>query len=268
MQKNLTLPYCGELVRSADFDRFLMSLFVPKSVRDDVWAILAFNCEIAKTRSVVSETTLGLIRLQWWRDEIRRIYDGAPVTAHEVLKPLSEAIIKYKLPWEEFETLIHAREFDLEDVLPGNLEGLMNYADFTNTPLLKLIVRVLGYDPETLPLQPIGINAGLSHVMMNSAHYARTARCMLPEDLMQIHGVSREDFYNGNKPEEFSKIIGVICDAKVEGIELKLPFLKAVYAVSMMEFKKIKRLKYNVFSPKMINPIPFKVLRLWLSVKF
>ena len=118
------LSFCGSLVKAYDPDRFLLTMFVPEQVRDPsspaattrreaLWALFAFNHEIAKTRAVVSEPQLGRIRLQWWRDEIERIYSGSVVPEHEVLKPLAAAIRAHDLPREDFETLITAREADL-----------------------------------------------------------------------------------------------------------------------------------------------------------
>lgn len=142
--KKLQLSYCGEIVREYDADRFLVTMLMPAEKREALWALFAFNYEIAKTREVVSDTTLGLIRLQWWRDSLTVIYDGSLVSSHEILAPLTAAIKQYDLPHELFETLLYAREFDLEDVVPETLEGLEKYADVTTTPLNKLALLIMG----------------------------------------------------------------------------------------------------------------------------
>ena len=69
-----TLSYCGQVVRDQDRDRFLLSLFAPADRREALWALFAFNHEIAKTREVVTEMQLGLIRLQWWREQVTNIF--------------------------------------------------------------------------------------------------------------------------------------------------------------------------------------------------
>ncbi|MCW5749333.1 MAG: squalene/phytoene synthase family protein, partial [Alphaproteobacteria bacterium] len=55
---------CGQQVRAADRERFLCSLFAAEPARGDLWALLAFNVEIARTRETVSAPPLGEIRLQ------------------------------------------------------------------------------------------------------------------------------------------------------------------------------------------------------------
>src|SRR5688572_600358 len=137
-----SLSYCGQHVRGNDPDRFLLSMFAPPERREALWALFAFNHEIAKTREVVSETQLGLIRLQWWRDAITKIYEGGDVPEHEILKVLAPAILEHNLSRDHFNTLVYAREFDLENVCPANMDGLLSYADFTSTPLMNLALKI------------------------------------------------------------------------------------------------------------------------------
>ena len=108
VKKHMTLTYCGNIVRQQDSDRFLLSLFAPAKHRAALWTLYAFNHEIAKTREIVSDTTIGLIRLQWWRDAIKEIYEGSKPRQHEVVTPLADVIKQYDLPRDLFDlSLIH-----------------------------------------------------------------------------------------------------------------------------------------------------------------
>src|SRR5579871_3364824 len=66
----LHMSYCEDTVRRYDRDRYRLALSQRPDRRPALFALFAFNHEIAKTREVVSDPTLGLIRLQWWRDAI------------------------------------------------------------------------------------------------------------------------------------------------------------------------------------------------------
>src|SRR3954468_2749488 len=57
-------------VRMADRDRFLASLFAPEPERRGLLALLAFDNELARTRSVTREPMLARIRLEWWREAV------------------------------------------------------------------------------------------------------------------------------------------------------------------------------------------------------
>src|SRR5262249_7298828 len=60
--------HCEGRLRAADKDRFLTTLFAPAEHRDALFALYAFNVEIARVREVVREPVAGEIRLQWWHD--------------------------------------------------------------------------------------------------------------------------------------------------------------------------------------------------------
>jgi len=60
--------YCEDQVRASDKDRFLATLFAPADKRGPLFALYAFNLEIAGVRDRVREPMAGEIRLQWWRD--------------------------------------------------------------------------------------------------------------------------------------------------------------------------------------------------------
>ena len=62
--------YCAELVRTADRDRFLSSLFAPAEHRAALHALYAFNVEVARVREVAREPLPGEIRLQWWSEVV------------------------------------------------------------------------------------------------------------------------------------------------------------------------------------------------------
>src|SRR5437660_6126907 len=80
------------LVRRHDRDRFQTVLFAPAGRREALFALYAFNYEIARVREAVSEPMLGQIRLQWWREAITAIFAGEAPRQHEVVLPLSAAI--------------------------------------------------------------------------------------------------------------------------------------------------------------------------------
>jgi phytoene synthase len=268
---NSELSYCGQLVRAHDPDRFLLSMFSPAGSREDLWALFAFNYEIAKTREVVTETQLGLIRLQWWRDAIAGVYPPSSedygamcpvVQGHEVLKALARVIARYDLPKEEFETLIYAREFDLEDVLPGNVEGLLNYAEFTSAPLMRLAVRVLGGDVNIEPVGAVAVNFALAGILRSVPFLGSSRRCLLPEDLLKRAGQRMDHLYEGKIVDGFPEIIREVADQRVEGLKPQNGFLRRADRLSRMYFKQLKKHNYNVFDPRLQLPPPFKVLRL------
>ena len=79
--------HCEALVRAQDKDRFLASLFAPSPSRRHLFALYAFNLEMARVRVVVREPMAGAIRLQWWREALLGERPGEAVAS-----PIAAAI--------------------------------------------------------------------------------------------------------------------------------------------------------------------------------
>src|ERR1700748_2872413 len=80
------------LVRRHDSDRYQTALFAPAARREALFALYAFNYEIARVRETVTQPVLGHIRLQWWRANIAAAFAGGPVRHHPVAEALSIVI--------------------------------------------------------------------------------------------------------------------------------------------------------------------------------
>jgi phytoene/squalene synthetase len=62
--------YCEALVRDADRDRFLATLFAPAAQRADLLTLYAFDIETTAVAHRVRDPVAGEIRLQWWHDAL------------------------------------------------------------------------------------------------------------------------------------------------------------------------------------------------------
>ena len=181
---------CAELVRQQDSDRYLTALFAPPERREDLFALYAFNAEVARGREAVSEPMLGHIRLQWWRESVEGIYAGRP-RRHEVVTPLARAVRDCGLTRAHFDRLIDAREADLLPDPPESLAALEAYAESTSSTLVWLALEALGVrDTESREAgRRLGIAWSMIGLLRALPFHAKSARCYLPADLMAETGV-------------------------------------------------------------------------------
>ena len=245
MPKKESDDYIKEELQKTDSDRYLISLFSPKERQEALWSLFLFNHEISKTRFVVTETQLGLIRLQWWRDEIAKLYSGEGAPDHPVLQGLEVIIRDYGLPQALFNNMIFAREFDLEDVSPQGMEGLINYADLTTTPLNKLALQIEGSDPAEEEIQKISVRYALVKLFLHIPAYQQQRLTIIPKSLyedVQNYLINREK------------------------ITLQSPILKAQNALTKLYVKQLKQVHFDANDPKLTKPPLFKELRVALSV--
>ncbi len=109
--------YVLDLVRRADRDRFLGALFAPEPARTDLLALLAFDHELARTRTVTREPMLARIRLEWWREAVGEAAGAGKPRAQPIVESLSETVRRHRLPAEDVIALIDAREEEIEGPL-------------------------------------------------------------------------------------------------------------------------------------------------------
>jgi NADH dehydrogenase [ubiquinone] 1 alpha subcomplex assembly factor 6 len=184
------------LVQRHDRDRFQTVLFAPVARREALFALYAFNYEIARVRERVTHPTLGRIRLEWWREAVAAAFDGGPVRHHVVVEPLTAAIREYRPTRGLFDRLIDTRESDLDDEPPASLEALEDYAEGTSGRLVCLALEFLGAGdpPATVAGCHVGIAYALAGLLRAMPHLAHTGRRFIPTDIAARTGLDDADY--------------------------------------------------------------------------
>jgi len=129
--------YVLDIVRGADRERFLGALFAPEPQRSGLLSLLAFDHELARTRSVTREPMLARIRLEWWREAIAEAAGAGKPRAQPIVESLSETVRRHGLQREALVRLIDAREEEIEGPLDVMTAG---------HALADLELAVLGVD--------------------------------------------------------------------------------------------------------------------------
>src|SRR5580704_2424618 len=168
--------YCEQLVREADKDRFLASLFAPADRRSALLALYAFNVEVARVRELVHEALAGEVRLQWWRDALK-VQAHGEVRANPVADALLDTITRFKLPIALLDRLIEARTFDLYD------DPMRSVPDLDVTAVHA------------------GIAYAIAGLLRAFPIHAARGQLYIPADLLERHAVRREDIFAGKASE-------------------------------------------------------------------
>lgn len=211
-----TLSYCGDLVYREDRDRFLSAMTAPAGKREALMALYAFNHEVSKTAGVVSETMLGQIRLQWWREAIDECYAGKP-RRHAVVTALADAVQQAGPSRDLFEEIIDGRERDLEFDPPQGVEDLEAYAAATSGGLSLLALEIClgrderGSDFDRNAARQIGTAWAMIGLMRALPFHMRARRGMLPRKLAAEYGVSGNDLAEGRNVPGLSRAVAEVC---------------------------------------------------------
>lgn len=191
--------YCEALVRDGDPDRYYATLFAPFGKRPALFALYAFNLEIARVREAVSDPLLGDIRLQWWRDALQGEARG-DVKANPIAAALDETIVRFRLPRAALVNVIDARVFDLYDDPMPTIADLEGYCGETSSALIRLASLILADGGEPGGADATG-HAGVAYAFAGLIRvfpwHARRGQVYLPADVLGRHGVTREDVVTG-----------------------------------------------------------------------
>jgi NADH dehydrogenase [ubiquinone] 1 alpha subcomplex assembly factor 6 len=183
-------------VRRHDRDRFQTALFAPARSRESLFALYAFNYEIARVRETVTEPVLGQIRLQWWRESIAAAFDGGSVRHHIVVEALTAVIRACALTRAHFDRLVDAREGDLGEMPWASLAALEDYAEATSARLVYLALESLGVREPAANKAAfhIGTAYALAGLLRAMPFQARAGRLIIPSDIAEQTQLDTNDY--------------------------------------------------------------------------
>ena len=196
----------AEAVRTRDRDRYVADLFAPEPARKHLFALHAFNAEVARVRDVVSDPALGEIRLQWWRDAIAQGDGGG----NPIATALTDTIARFSLPRQAFDQLIDARLFDLYNDPMPTLNDLEGYAGETSSSLFQLAAIVLAgrQDPGTATAAGhAGVAYAIAGLMRALPRHAARRQCYVPEAMIVSRSVDKEAMFAGDATPELRRLL-------------------------------------------------------------
>jgi phytoene synthase len=201
-----------EAVRTADPDRYLSALYAPEDKRDALFALYAFNAEIAGVRDRIREALPGEVRLQWWRDVIDA-GTGEGAAGHPLAETLVAMVAAHKLPRQAFDNYLEARIFDLyDDPMPSRTD-LEGYCGETASALIQLAALVLDADQAPHFAELAG-HAGCAQaiaglLLLLPRHRAR-GQCFVPADILAAAGTSPEEFLAGDGGSSAGRVVAAM----------------------------------------------------------
>ncbi len=202
--------HCADLVRTHDRDRYLCDLFAPAHDRRHLFALHAFDIEIARIRDAVSDPTLGEIRIQWWRDALATDPGGHPVAT-----ALRASIRDRHLPERTIDAYLSARVADLYDDPIPDMTTLEGYAGETAGAILQLSALALDPIRASLAVDASGHGGVAMTIVTMLRRLAREparAQAFLPVDLIAGHDVNRGALMNGQTPPGLVPALAVLRD--------------------------------------------------------
>ncbi|KAK7210654.1 hypothetical protein V2G26_017832 [Clonostachys chloroleuca] len=214
--------YCLKQLQTSDYDAHLIRRFVPPPIQDAYAALRALNLELVRLPEIVSNPTIGLMRMKFWQESLDKTFAGQPprepicILLDKGLQDLEKRAgsatkksIKY---WVS--RLIKTREKHMDNRPFTSLASLEDYGENTYATLMYAtlammplrsmhvdhlashigkacgIVAVLrGIPVLAAPAQPVQTPSGFD------APTTHKPSLLLPLDIMAEEGVKEEEVF-------------------------------------------------------------------------
>jgi phytoene synthase len=258
--------HCETLVRAVDRDRYLSTLFAPAQHRGALYALYAFNCELARVREAAREPMPGEIRLQWWREAVSGERKGE-AAAHPVAAALRDTITRYQLDRDSFVALIDAHTFDLYNDLFATLDDFDNHAALTEGVVLGTAAKILG--AAGLSVTTLARHAGIALTIARSllllpVHAARR-QTYVPREVLERHALSPEALFAREDSENLKAALSELRRharrqlqaATIEAGEVPITISPALLPLAAVgpQLKRMDRRGYEPFAPEVLSPL-------------
>jgi len=271
--------YCETMLKRDDADRWLASFFIPEQLRKHIFALYAFNLEIARVREIVSEPLLGEIRYQWWRDAIEAP-DMAESAANPVAAALLDTIEQFSLPRDQLLQVIDARVFDLYDEPMASVAACEAYAASTTSNLFRL-VRLIA-DPEDIGgglgvAEHGGIAYAITGLLRALPWHSARGQIYIPPEILEKAGASRTDFALGRTTPEICAALAElrnlarthleVFDSRIAGLPGKsqAPYLPV--GLCELYLKQMEKRHYDPFTTPIVLPQWRRQWTLWRTAR-
>lgn len=185
----MTPDHCRTLLAEADPDRLLTVALAPAAAQARLVALYALNVEISRAAWASSQQLVAEMRLQWWRDVLEELGQGAPPRAgHPVLEACG-FLQGDATACAALDRLADARRWDIWSEPFSDADALWDHLDATGGTLMWLAARSLGAPAGAEPVVRLyGGGAALAGWFRAAPELLARGRHPLPD--MSVHAIS------------------------------------------------------------------------------
>jgi phytoene synthase len=187
---------CAQVTRRSRSSFYYAFILLPAERRRALHAVYAF-CrfidDIADDESIREPALL----LKRWREELDRVYAGAPTRA--LSRALADSARRFNIPRELFEEIINGVEMDLSRKRYQSWEELRPYCYRVASALGLICIEIFGYRNPSAKLyaENLGLALQLTNILRDVREDAERGRIYLPlEDLARFN-VSENEILGG-----------------------------------------------------------------------
>jgi 15-cis-phytoene synthase len=186
--------YCQQKAARSGSSFYYAFRFLEPDRRRAITALYAFCREVDDVVDDCREPAVARTKLNWWREEIGRLFDGDP--RHPITRALAPHLAPFDLSREYFEEIIDGMQMDLDYDAYPDFATLSLYCYRVASVVGLLSARIFGYtDRRTLKYaHDLGMALQLTNILRDVHEDAVRGRVYIPLDELERFGVKAEEF--------------------------------------------------------------------------
>ncbi|QKT04770.1 presqualene diphosphate synthase HpnD [Ectothiorhodospiraceae bacterium 2226] len=199
--------YCQDKAARSGSSFYYSFLFLDPEQRRAITALYAFCREVDDVVDECREEAVARVKLQWWREEVDRLYEGAP--RHPVTRALAPHLPRFELDREHMLEMIDGMEMDLEQNRYADFKALSLYCYRAASVVGLMSAQIFGYeDRRTLKYaHDLGIAFQLTNILRDVREDAARGRIYLPQDELARFGVREADILRYRHTPELEALL-------------------------------------------------------------
>jgi phytoene synthase len=199
--------YCQNKVSQSGSSFYYSFVILPKKQRTAITALYAYCREVDDVVDNVHEPAIAQAKLDWWREEIGRLYQGQ--AQHPVSRALEPVIKEFSLPREHFEEILDGMVMDLEQNRYANLKELSLYCYRVASVVGLLAAQIFGYQNHLTQkyARDLGMAFQLTNIIRDVREDAQRNRIYLPQEMLESYNISEIDILACKQSAALSQLL-------------------------------------------------------------
>lgn len=199
--------YCQDKAARSGSSFYYSFLFLPSEQRRAITALYAFCREVDDVVDESSDAGLARTRLAWWRQELAKLYDGAP--EHPVTRALQPHLQRFGIDRSRLEEIIDGMQMDLDQDRYVDFEGLRLYCHRVAGVVGTLSAGIFAGDGDPCReyAESLGVALQLTNIIRDVGDDARRGRIYLPIDDLRRFGVGTHEILDRRGGEAFVSLM-------------------------------------------------------------
>ena len=197
--------YCQDKAAHSGSSFYYSFLFLPPERRRAITALYAFCREVDDVVDEVADPQLAQTKLDWWRAEVARLFEGAP--QHPVTRALAPHVQPFNLTRERLLQVIEGMQMDLQQTRYLDFPGLARYCHLVAGVVGEVASAIFGRtEPATVDYaHRLGLAMQLTNIIRDVGDDARRGRIYLPMNELGRFGVTAEEILRRQAPWGYSE---------------------------------------------------------------